>query len=117
MMWLLNCILHKCGSWWMNWQHYVGLVSIGENDSEQLPQARNRPGEIDNSKLVSSEAISDSDEPDLQRTLREGQDYALVAPDVWQRLYEWYAMQYVCFFYIPNSINCTRPILFGVPLN
>ncbi|GJN20354.1 hypothetical protein PR202_gb07724 [Eleusine coracana subsp. coracana] len=77
-------------SWWINWQHYVGLVPTGENDSEQLPDARNRPGEIDNSKLVSSGTTSCSDEPELHRTLREGQDYTLVAPEAWRRLYEWY---------------------------
>ncbi|TVU03880.1 hypothetical protein EJB05_50566, partial [Eragrostis curvula] len=74
----------------MNWQRYVGLVKYEENDGEQLPQARNRPGEIDNSKLVSSETISGIDEPELQRTLRDGQDYTLVPQEVWRRLYEWY---------------------------
>lgn len=77
-------------SWWMEWQRYVGLVSYEENDSVQLPQATNRPGEIDNSKLVSEETINDSEEPELQRTLREGQNYALVPQEVWRRLYEWY---------------------------
>ncbi|KAJ1257328.1 hypothetical protein BS78_K096800 [Paspalum vaginatum] len=77
-------------SWWMEWQLYVGLVSYEENDSEQLPQATNRPGEIDNSKLVSAETINDSEGPELQRTLREGQDYTLVPQEVWQKLCEWY---------------------------
>ncbi|CAN6311507.1 unnamed protein product [Urochloa humidicola] len=77
-------------SWWLEWQHYVGLVSYEDNDSEQLPQAMNRPGEIDNSKLVSTETISGSEEPELQRTLIEGQDYTLVPQQVWRRLSEWY---------------------------
>ncbi|OEL16929.1 Ubiquitin carboxyl-terminal hydrolase 9 [Dichanthelium oligosanthes] len=77
-------------SWWMEWQRYVGLVSYEENGTEQLPLATNRPGEIDNSKLVSAETIDGSEEPELQRTLREGQDYTLVPQKVWQMLYEWY---------------------------
>ncbi|KAL6623060.1 hypothetical protein ACP70R_032939 [Stipagrostis hirtigluma subsp. patula] len=77
-------------SWWMDWQRYVGLISDGENDIETLVEARNRPGEIDNSKLVSEETISASEEPELRRSLTEGQDYTLVPHEVWQRLHEWY---------------------------
>jgi hypothetical protein len=61
-----------------------------ENGTEQFSQAMNRPGEIDNSKLVSAERINGSDEPELQRTLREGEHYTLVPQEVWQRLYERY---------------------------
>ncbi|XP_062200274.1 ubiquitin carboxyl-terminal hydrolase 9-like [Phragmites australis] len=77
-------------SWWMNWQRYVGLISDVENGTEKLLEATNRPGEIDNSKLVLEETISSNEEPQLQRTLREGQDYTLVPHEVWRRLYEWY---------------------------
>lgn len=77
-------------SWWMEWQGYVGLVNYGESGTEQFPQATNRPGEIDNSKLVLAERINGSEEPELQRTLREGEHYTLVPQEVWQRLYEWY---------------------------
>jgi ubiquitin carboxyl-terminal hydrolase 4/11/15 len=77
-------------SWWMEWQRYVGLVSCDENGNEQLPQATNRPGQIDNSKLVSAETISGSEEPELQRTLREGEDYTLVPQQVWWKLFQWY---------------------------
>lgn len=89
-VWLLNYILCKRGSWWMEWQRYVGLVSSEEHGTEQLPQAKDRPGEIDNSKLVSAETINGSEEPELLRTLRDGQDYTLVPQEVWRRLYEWY---------------------------
>jgi hypothetical protein len=77
-------------SWWMEWQRYVGLVSCDENGTEQLPQATNRPGQIDNSKLVSAETISGSEELELQRTLREGEDYTLVPQQVWRKLFQWY---------------------------
>ncbi|KAG8088141.1 hypothetical protein GUJ93_ZPchr0010g8575 [Zizania palustris] len=77
-------------SWWVNWQRYVGLISPGENDVDMFPQAQNRPGEIDNSKLVLEESSSADEEPELQRTLREGEDYTLVPQDVWRKLHEWY---------------------------
>uniref|UniRef100_A0A0E0EW13 Ubiquitin carboxyl-terminal hydrolase n=1 Tax=Oryza meridionalis TaxID=40149 RepID=A0A0E0EW13_9ORYZ len=77
-------------SWWINWQSYVGLIKPDENDADMLPQAPSRPGEIDNSKLVSEESSSIGDEPELQRTLREGDDYALVPQEVWRKLHEWY---------------------------
>nr|AAN04210.1 Putative ubiquitin carboxyl terminal hydrolase [Oryza sativa Japonica Group] len=77
-------------SWWLNWQSYVGLIKPDENDADMLPQAPSRPGEIDNSKLVSEESSSIGDEPELQRTLREGDDYALVPQEVWRKLHEWY---------------------------
>ncbi|XP_006661646.1 ubiquitin carboxyl-terminal hydrolase 9-like isoform X2 [Oryza brachyantha] len=54
-----------------------------------LPQAPSRPGDIDNSKLL-EESSSDGDEPELQRTLREGEDYDLVPQEVWRKLHEWY---------------------------
>ncbi|XP_062204947.1 ubiquitin carboxyl-terminal hydrolase 9-like isoform X2 [Phragmites australis] len=78
------------GRWWMNWQHYVGLISDVENGSEMLLEVTNRPGEIDNSKLVKEETVSSNEEPELQRTLKEGQDYTLVPHEVWRRLHEWY---------------------------
>ena len=68
----------------MEWQRYVGLVSCDENGTEQLPQATTRPGQIDNSKLVSAETISGSEEPELQRTLIDGKDYTLVPQQVWR---------------------------------
>jgi hypothetical protein len=68
----------------------VGLIKPDENDADMLPQAPSRPGEIDNSKLVSEESSSIGDEPELQRTLREGDDYALVPQEVWRKLHEWY---------------------------
>lgn len=77
-------------SWWNNWQSYVGLPRHGDNDTDMPSQPTNRPGEIDNSKLVLEETISGSEEPELQRTLREGEDYALVPEEVWRRLYGWY---------------------------
>lgn len=58
-------------SWWNNWQSYVGLPRHGDNDTDMPSQPTNRPGEIDNSKLVLEETISGSEEPELQRTLRE----------------------------------------------
>jgi ubiquitin carboxyl-terminal hydrolase 4/11/15 len=85
----------------MEWQRYVvGGVSDEDNDTEQLPQNVNRPGEIDNSKLVSAETINGSEEPELQRTLREGEDYTLVPQEVWRRLYGWYLMRsvFACFW-------------------
>lgn len=92
----------------MEWQGYVGLVSYGENGTEQLPQAMNRPGEIDNSKLVSAERINGSEEPELQRTLREGEHYTLVPQEVWQRLYEWYLTLFVfAHFDCSSPGNCT----------
>lgn len=83
----------------MEWQGYVGLVSYGENGTEQFPRATNRPGEIDNSKLVSAERINGSEEPELQRTLREGEHYTLVPQEVWQRLYEWYLTLFVFAYF------------------
>ncbi|KAG2538644.1 hypothetical protein PVAP13_9NG354800 [Panicum virgatum] len=77
-------------SWWMEWQRYVGLVSCDENGTEQLPQATTRPGQIDNSKLVSAETISGNEEPELQRTLIDGKDYTLVPQQVWRKLFQWY---------------------------
>uniref|UniRef100_A0A0D9XHX7 Ubiquitin carboxyl-terminal hydrolase n=1 Tax=Leersia perrieri TaxID=77586 RepID=A0A0D9XHX7_9ORYZ len=77
-------------SWWINWQRYVGLIRADDNDAEMLPQSPSRPGEIDNSKLVSEESSSVDNEPDLQRTLREGEDYTLVPQEVWRKLHEWY---------------------------
>lgn len=74
----------------------MGLIKPDENDADMLPQAPSRPGEIDNSKLVSEESSSIGDEPELQRTLREGDDYSLVPQEVWRKLHEWYAMLYVC---------------------
>ncbi|KAF8646117.1 hypothetical protein HU200_065963 [Digitaria exilis] len=94
-------------SWWLEWQRYVGLVSYEENDTEQLPQAINRPGEIDNSKLVSAETINGSEEPELQRTLREGQDYTLVPEKVWRRLYGWYK----------GGPEIPRKVIFDSPTN
>ncbi|KAK1694163.1 hypothetical protein QYE76_010860 [Lolium multiflorum] len=77
-------------SWWTNWQSYVGLLSYGENDTDIPLQPTSRPGEIDNRKLVSEENSSGSEEQELQRTLREGEDYTLVPPEVWRKLYDWY---------------------------
>ncbi|KAF8652791.1 hypothetical protein HU200_062689 [Digitaria exilis] len=94
-------------SWWLEWQRYVGLVSYEENDTEQLPQAINRPGEIDNSKLVSAETVNGSEEPELQRTLREGQDYTLVPEKVWRRLYGWYK----------GGPEIPRKVIFDSPTN
>ncbi|XP_078151935.1 ubiquitin carboxyl-terminal hydrolase 9-like [Carex rostrata] len=73
-------------SWWMNWKSYVGFgisAAITENGTHNDP----RPGEIDNSKLV-SEGTSNGLE--LQRNLQEDFDYTLVPHEVWIRLHEWY---------------------------
>ncbi|CAM0957127.1 unnamed protein product [Alopecurus aequalis] len=75
-------------SWWTNWQSYVGLLSYGENDTDIPLHPTSRPGEIDNSKLVSEE--NSGEEQELQRTLREGEDYTLVPQEVWRKLYDWY---------------------------
>ncbi|EMS62403.1 Ubiquitin carboxyl-terminal hydrolase 10 [Triticum urartu] len=77
-------------SWWTNWQSYVGLLSYGENDTDIPLQPASRPGEIDNRKLVLEETSSGSEDTELQRTLREGEDYTLVPQDVWRKLYDWY---------------------------
>uniref|UniRef100_M8B1T8 Ubiquitin carboxyl-terminal hydrolase 10 n=1 Tax=Aegilops tauschii TaxID=37682 RepID=M8B1T8_AEGTA len=79
-------------SWWTNWQSYVGLLSYGENDTDIPLQPASRPGEIDNRKLVLEETSSGSEDTELQRTLREGEDYTLVPQDVWRKLYDWYAV-------------------------
>jgi hypothetical protein len=101
----------------MEWQRYVGLVSCDENGNEQLPQATNRPGQIDNSKLVSAETISGSEEPELQRTLREGEDYTLVPQQVWWKLFQWYLI-YLCLlvFCRSRSLNCTQQWKIGAPI-
>uniref|UniRef100_A0ACD5TK19 Uncharacterized protein n=1 Tax=Avena sativa TaxID=4498 RepID=A0ACD5TK19_AVESA len=77
-------------SWWTHWQSYVGLLSYGENDTDIPLQPTSRPGEIDNRKLVSEENSSGTEEQELQRTLREGEDYTLVPQEVWRKLYDWY---------------------------
>jgi len=92
-------------SWWMEWQRYVGLVSCDENGTEQLPQATTRPGQIDNSKLVSAETISGSEEPELRRTLIDGEDYILVPQQVWRRLLQWYK----------GGPEISRKVVFGNP--
>ncbi|KAG2549747.1 hypothetical protein PVAP13_9KG261500 [Panicum virgatum] len=92
-------------SWWMEWQRYVGFVSCDENGTDQLPQATNRPGQIDNSKLVSAETISGSEEPELRRTLIDGEDYILVPQQVWRRLLQWYK----------GGPEISRKVVFGNP--
>uniref|UniRef100_A0ACD5U6E7 Uncharacterized protein n=1 Tax=Avena sativa TaxID=4498 RepID=A0ACD5U6E7_AVESA len=77
-------------SWWTHWQSYVGLLSYGENDTDIPLQPTSRPGEIDNRKLVSEENSCGTEEQELQRTLREGDDYTLVPQEVWRKLYDWY---------------------------
>lgn len=57
-------------------------AAITENGTHNDP----RPGEIDNSKLV-SEGTSNGFE--LQRNLQEELDYSLVPHEVWIRLHEW----------------------------
>lgn len=69
----------------MNWKSYVGFDisdAICENGTHNDP----RPGEIDNSKLVSEETSSGLE---LRRNLQEGFDYTLVPREVWIKLHEW----------------------------
>jgi DUSP domain len=56
--------------------------AITENGIHNGP----RPGDIDNSKLISEET---SDGFELRRNLQEGFDYALVPHEVWIKLHEW----------------------------
>jgi len=101
----------------MEWQRYVGLVSCDENGTEQLPQATTRPGQIDNSKLVSAETICFSEEPELQRTLIDGKDYTLVPQQVWRKLFQWYLIYlYLLVFGRSSSLNCTQQWKIGAPV-
>ena len=95
----------------------MGLVSCDENGTEQLPQAMTRPGQIDNSKLVSAETISGSEEPELRRTLIDGEDYILVPQQVWRRLLQWYLIYlYLLVFGRSSSLNCTQQWKIGAPV-
>ena len=98
----------------------MGLLSYGENDTDIPLHPTSRPGEIDNRKLVSEENISGSEEQELQRTLREGEDYTLVPQEVWRKLYDWYAITVACnvcifLFLVPfnksNRRSSARPVI------
>lgn len=54
-----------------------------------MPNTVDRPGPIDNSDIIVRGSDNEDDDPQLLRTLQEGQDYVLVPKDVWERLFEW----------------------------
>jgi hypothetical protein len=98
----------------------VGLLSYGENDTDIPPQPTSRPGEIDNRKLVSEENSMGSEEQELQRTLREGEDYTLVPEEVWRKLYNWYAIAVQCdvciFLFLDSPFNASSRRSSGRPV-
>ena len=92
-------------------------LSVAMRMALKLPQATNRPGQIDNSKLVSAETISGSEEPELRRTLIDGEDYILVPQQVWRRLLQWYLIYlYLLVFGRSSSLNCTQQWKIGAPI-
>ncbi|KAK8915991.1 Ubiquitin carboxyl-terminal hydrolase 9 [Platanthera zijinensis] len=81
--------------WWRNWEEYVKFdeteVSILSNHSSNgALQNHCRPGQIENSELVSDELNEGSNIPILCKNLQEGLDYHLVHQRVWKMLQEWY---------------------------
>jgi ubiquitin carboxyl-terminal hydrolase 4/11/15 len=79
--------------WFTEWQKYVGQVGvIPFDDISSVSHAlvADRPGPIDNTNLVSNENESDADDPQILKTVEEGQDYVFVCHEVWKKLFEWY---------------------------
>ncbi|XP_078448386.1 ubiquitin carboxyl-terminal hydrolase 9-like [Wolffia australiana] len=77
-------------TWWNGWKDYVGLDE-SSGLLAQAPLAESiRPGQIDNSELLSSEMDDEKDELTLREGLIEQIDYILVPLDVWKKLKEWY---------------------------
>lgn len=70
----------------------MGFDRFNEHYSKSHLSILPRPGQIDNSKLVSNETDAEDNEPELRRNLQEGEDYTLVPHEVWKKLFEWYFM-------------------------
>lgn len=81
--------------WWSKWQEYVGLdgtefSNLSNHSIKRALQNPCRPGQINNSELVSDEVNEGSNNPILRKNLQEGLHYHLVHQRVWKKLQEWY---------------------------
>ncbi|XP_057422857.1 ubiquitin carboxyl-terminal hydrolase 9-like [Lotus japonicus] len=86
--------------WFSRWQRYagpcVGILSTDNQSSDGQhantihSEIGDRPGQIDNSDIISNGNNCDGNNFDIHRMLEEGKDYVLVPQKVWERLLEWY---------------------------
>ncbi|CAA6655882.1 unnamed protein product [Spirodela intermedia] len=76
--------------WWNGWKDYVGLDDSSQQLIESPLAASIRPGQIDNSELLSSEMDDENDELILREGLVEEINYTLVPLEVWKKFKEWY---------------------------
>ncbi|KAM5550559.1 ubiquitin carboxyl-terminal hydrolase 5 [Rosa sericea] len=73
--------------WWQHWIDYVNQEQqpdVSEHCDLADSSSFKRPAGIDNSDLISDDAI------EIQDTLLEGRDYVLLPQQVWNQLHTWY---------------------------
>lgn len=75
--------------WWNGWKDYVGLNDSSQQLIDAPLAASIRPGQIDNSELLSSEMDDENDELILREGLVEELNYTLVPLEVWKKFKEW----------------------------
>lgn len=93
----------------MLWRKYVGLDDRycpivehsvrSQNSNGFFSKNPTRPGPIDNSDLVCNGRDAEGDDPEIRSDLIEGNDYVLVAQEIWKKLIEWYFFSAIITLY------------------